>query len=874
MNDQDNTPDWDEDWACEQQEWVDSLWSVYHRHGGPHVSQLLDLLQERAMRAGIDPTSATLNTPYRNSIPSELQPSYPGDIHLEQRIENIIRWNAMAMVLKANDLGTGVGGHIATYASTATLLEVGFNHVFRNKSADYGGDIVNVQPHAAPGVYARAFMEGRLTRQQLDNFRREVQPGGGLSSYPHPRRMPHLWPCPTGSMGLSTAMSIYLARFAKYLENRGLKKRNGGKIWCFIGDGEADEPEVLGTINIAARERLDNLALVINCNLQRLDGPVRGNGKIIQELERTYRGARWNVIKVIWGSAWDPLLAADRKGVLQRRMDEVLDGEYQMYSTLPGDAVRQHWVKGDPELRGLMKPLNDEEIRTIARGGHDHRKIYAAYQAALETEGRPTVILAKTIKGYGMGSAGEGRNTAHQKKTMSREEREEGAHRFGIPLKRKDIHAAALYEPDADGPELRYLHDRRKALGGYQPIRQADCPPLDAPPMEMLEQLLRASSRPISTTMAIVRLLSKMLRDKTLGPLIVPIVPDEARTFGMDGLFRQVGIYSAEGQRYRPVDADTITPYRESEQGQILQEGICEAGALASFLAAGTAYAHFGVPTIPFYFFYSMFGFQRVGDLIWAGGDGLCRGFLVGGTAGRTTLNGEGLQHQDGHSHILASTVPSVVSYDPAFAFELALIVRDGIRRMYELQQPIVYYLTVYNENYPMPAMPTGVEEGVLKGIYLFKRSGLDPARSRVQLLGSGSLMGQVLEAQQRLEQAGVAADVWSVTSYVELYRDAMDAERHTQLQPDSPKKAYVTEMLESAGGPFVAVTDYMCSLPEAISKWIPGRLITLGTDGFGLSETRETLREHFHVDAEHIVAAALNALGETEDLIGDHHSA
>jgi pyruvate dehydrogenase E1 component len=863
MSSSDQTSAWDEDWAREQQEWVDSLWSVYRRHGGEHVSQLLE--QERALRAGIDPTSATLNTPYRNTIPSELQPSYPGDMDIEQRIENIIRWNAMAMVLKANDPGTGLGGHIATYASTATLMEVGFNHIFRNRSADYGGDIVNVQPHAAPGVYARAFLEGRLKRQQLDNFRRELQPGGGLSSYPHPRRMPDLWPSPTASMGLSTAMSIYLARFAKYLENRGLKPRNGGKIWCFIGDGEADEPEVLGTINIAARERLDNLVLVINCNLQRLDGPVRGNGKIIQELERTYRGARWNVIKVIWGSAWDPLLAADRKGVLQRRMDEVLDGEYQMYSTLPGDKVREHWVKGNPELKELMQPLNDEEVRTIARGGHDHRKIYAAYRAALAAKDQPTVILAKTIKGYGMGSAGEGRNTAHQKKTMSAEEREECAARFGIPLRREDVHAAALYEPDPQGPELSYLHQRRKTLGGYQPIRNVDCPQLAAPSRALLEPLLDASSRPMSTTMAMVRLLSKLLRDDTLGPLIVPIVPDEARTFGMDGLFRQVGIYSAEGQRYRPVDADTISPYRESEQGQILQEGICEAGALASFLAAGTAYAHFGVPTIPFYFFYSMFGFQRVGDLIYAGGDGLCRGFLVGGTAGRTTLNGEGLQHQDGHSHILASTVPAVVSYDPAFAFELALIVRDGIRRMYELEQPIMYYLTVYNENLPMPAMPEGVEEGVLKGLYRFRSSALENPRARVQLLGSGSLMGEVLKAQERLADAGIAADVWSVTSYVELYREAREADRQSQLEPASPTKAYVTAMLEDAGGPFIAVTDYMCSLPESISKWVPGRLVTLGTDGFGLSETRESLREHFRVDASHIVTAALNALGDTE---------
>ncbi len=848
-----------DNWDVEKQEWLDSMWSVYRAHGGERVAELLELLQERALRAGLDATTALLNTPYRNTIALEEQPAYPGNIELEQRLENIIRWNAMAMVLRANDAGAGVGGHIATYASAATLLEVGFNHIFRNKSDGYGGDIVNIQPHAAPGIYARAFLEGRLTRQQLENFRRELGPGGGLSSYPHPRRMPEFWPCPTASMGLSTAMSIYLARFAKYLENRGLKPRSGGKIWCFIGDGEADEPEVLGTIHIAARERLDNLVLVINCNLQRLDGPVRGSGKIIQELERTFRGAQWNVIKVIWGGAWDPLLAADRNGVLQRRMDKAVDGDYQMYSILPGDQVRQHWIEGNPELADLMQPLNDEEIRTIARGGHDHRKVYAAYQAALETQGRPTVILAKTIKGYGMGAAGEGRNTAHQKKMMSHEEREECARRFGIVLTHEDIHAAELFSPDPDSPEMKYLQERRRALGGYQPTRQVECPKLTAPPAEILAQLLEGSSRPVSTTMAMVRLLSKLLRDKTLGPFIVPIVPDEARTFGMDGLFRQVGIYSAEGQRYRPVDADSISPYRESEQGQILQEGICEAGALASFLAAGTAYAHFGVPTIPFYFFYSMFGFQRVGDLIWAGGDALCRGFLVGGTAGRTTLNGEGLQHQDGHSHILASTVPSVVSYDPAFGFELALIIREGIRRMYELQESIVYYVTVYNENYSMPAMPPGVEEGILKGMYLFREG--PRGQARVQLLGSGALMHQVLDAQQLLEKAGIAADVWSVTSYTELYREAIEAEEQARLRPDSKSTPYVTQVLQAVEGPFVAVTDYMRSLPESISRWIPGNLVTLGTDGYGLSDSRPRLRKYFRVDAKHIVAAALQAL-------------
>jgi pyruvate dehydrogenase E1 component len=849
-------------WSEEKQEWLDSMWAVYREHGSQHVSELLELLQDRALRAGLDVGPPTLNTPYRNTIPAEQQPPYPGDIGVEQRLENIIRWNAMAMVLKANDAGTGVGGHIATYASAATLLEVGFNHVFRNRSDDYGGDIVNIQPHAAPGVYARAFLEGRLTAQQLGNFRRELGEGGGLSSYPHPRRMPALWPCPTASMGLSTAMSIYLARFAKYLEHRGLKPANGGKIWCFIGDGEADEPEVLGTINIAARERLDNLVIVVNCNLQRLDGPVRGNGKIIQELERTFRGAQWNVVKVVWGGAWDPLLAADRSGALQKRMDDAVDGDYQMYSVLPGEEVRQHWIQGNAELEELMRPLNDEDVRTIARGGHDHRKLYAAYEAALQSEGRPTVILAKTIKGYGMGSSAEGRNTAHQKKTMSPEEREESARRFGIPLSQAEVHSAELYVPDPQSVEMGYLKERRQSLGGYQPIRGADCPPLSAPPLTALETLLNGSDRPLSTTMGMVRLLSTLLRDEELGRYIVPIVPDEARTFGMDGLFRQAGIYSSEGQLYRPVDADSLSPYRESEQGQILQEGICEAGAIASFLAAGTAYAHFGVPTIPFYFFYSMFGFQRVGDLIWAGGDALCRGFLIGGTAGRTTLNGEGLQHQDGHSHVLASTVPSVVSYDPAFGFELALIVTEGIRRMYTEQEAVMYYLTVYNENYPMPPMPEGVENGVLRGLYQFRSSEVkEPPQGRVQLLGSGALMQEVLKAQERLAQMGIAADVWSVTSYNELYRDAIAAEVQTRSDPESPRQAYLSEALAGVEGPFIAVTDYMRSLPESISQWLPGELISLGTDGFGLSDSRPSLREHFKIDATSIVNAAVSSI-------------
>lgn len=730
-----------------------------------------------------------------------------------------------------------------------------------------GGDIVNVQPHAAPGVYARAYLEGRLTRQHLRNFRRELQPGGGLCSYPHPRRMPEFWPCPTASMGLSAAMSIYIARFGKYLENRGLKPRNGGTVWCFLGDGEADEPEVIGMIGIAARERLDNLVLVVNCNLQRLDGPVRGNGKIVQELERTFSGAGWGVLKVIWGSAWDSLLAADRSGALQARMDEVVDGDYQMYSVLPGNEVREHWTQGNTEVASLMATLNDDEIRTIARGGHDHRKIYAAYRAALQSAGRPTVILAKTIKGLWLGSRSEGQNTVHQKKTMSLDEREACARQFGIPLPVEAVHQAEFYRPPEDSEEAQYLRTKRRALGGYQPTRQSRCPKLDMPAAAAFEPLLHSSERPTSTTMAVVRLLSKLLRDQSIGPYLVPIVPDEARTFGMDGLFRQVGIYSADGQRYQPVDAKTISPYRESLDGQILQEGICEAGAIASFIAAGTAYSNFGVPTIPFYFFYSMFGFQRVGDLIWASGDALARGFLIGGTAGRTTLNGEGLQHQDGHSHVLASTVPSVVSYDPSFAFEVAVIVKEGLRRMCLEQEPIVYYLTAYNENYPMPSMPNGAGEGAIRGIYRFSEKRLLEDSPRVQLFGSGALMQQVLRAQAQLQDFGVAADVWSVTSYTELYRDAVNAEMAAGRSPLA-RKPYLCEVLEGVPGPFIAVSDYMQILPESISKWIPGRLISLGTDGFGLSESRPDLRRHFGVDSDHIVAVALEALGIEQPLV------
>lgn len=856
----------DQDWQLERQEWLESLQNILDDHGPDRARELMALLHDRLERVGVT-VPPTLNTPYRNTIPVEEQPRYPGDVDMEQRIENIIRWNALAMVLQANDNGSGVGGHIATYASAATMLEVGFNHFFRARSEGYGGDMLNVQAHASPGVYARAFLEGRLNETQLANFRRELQAGGGLSSYPHPRNMPNFWEMPTASMGLSTVCSIYQARFARYLENRGLKPRNGGKVWTFIGDGEADEPEVLGTIGIAAREKLDNLVLVVNCNLQRLDGPVRGNSKIIQELERVFLGAGWNVIKVIWGSPWDAILARDVNGVLLRRMERAVDGDYQRYSVLPGDKVREHWVKDDPELVELMKTLSDEEIRTIKRGGYDHFKLYAAFHRAAQGNGKPTVILAKSIKGYGLTDT-EGKNTAHQKKKMSDEERIECARRFGIPLADGAIRNACFYRPPEDSPERRYLQQRRETLGGYLPARQATCPSLPTPARSQFENFLSGSDgRAISTTMVMVRMLAKLMRDPGVGKYIVPIVPDEARTFGMDGLFPQAGIYSPEGQRYTPVDADTILPYKESTDGQILQEGICEAGAMASFLSAGTAYAQHGVPTIPFYIFYSIFGFQRVGDLIWACGDSLCRGFLLGGTSGRTTLNGEGLQHQDGHSQVVASTVPSLLSYDPAFAFELAVIVREGIRRMYTEQENIFYYITVTNENTPMPAMPEGVEEGILKGLYRFRPSEVE-SHLQVHLLGSGPIMYQVLEAQGILARYGVAADIWSVTSYNELYRDAMACERWNRLHPDQPERVpYVTQALQNQRGCFIAASDYMKVLSQRIANWVPGPLTSLGTDGFGLSESRPDLRDHFEVSAAHIALAALHRLAQEGNL-------
>jgi pyruvate dehydrogenase E1 component len=846
----------------ELSEWLESMESLLQADGPDRAKHIFRALRDYLTDVNVIVDDATLNTPYRNTIPLDQQPIYPGDIQIEAKLENIIRWNAMAMVLRGYDSGTGVGGHIGTYASAATMIEVGMNHFFRARTENYGGDLVTVQAHAAPGVYARSLLAGQIGAEQANNFRRELQPGGGLSSYPHPRNMPNYWQMPCASMGLSTPSAIYQARFAKYLENRGLKPDNGGKIWSFIGDGESDEPEVLGTINIAAREKLDNLVLCVNCNLQRLDGPVRGNGKIIQELERSFRGAGWNVIKVIWSGEWDVLFSRDKDGIMQARMDEVCDGDYQMYSVSSGDEVRTHWNDGDARLAEIMQVLSDEEIRAIRRGGHDQRKIFSAFQKALDTKGKPTAILIKTIKGFGM-EGHEGSNIVHQKKDLNTDERVAAAKRLGIPLSEADAETAEFYIPGDDSDEIRYLQERRTELGGHLPQRSTDYPTLQAPELEFFaDQLKGTGEREISTTMAFVRMLSKLLQNKEVGKYIVPIVPDEARTFGMEGLFRKAGIYSFEGQKYKPVDEKTLMPYREAQDGQILQEGICETGAMASFLAAGTAYAVHGIPTIPFYIFYSVFGFQRVGDMIWSCGDMLCRGFLLGGTAGRTTLNGEGLQHEDGQSHTLASTVPNMRSYDPSFAYELAVIIRDGIERMYQNHEEIFYYITVYNENFAMPDMPDGVEDGIIRGMYRFRQSATSlTAERKAHLFGSGSIMTQVLRAADLLEELGVSTDIWSVTSYTELARDGLATERHNRLKRNDRKSAYVEGLLANEEGVFVAASDYMKAQPQSIAQWIPGRYAALGTDGYGLSESRPDLRDHFEVSAEHIVYATIAEL-------------
>ncbi|MGH7788245.1 MAG: pyruvate dehydrogenase (acetyl-transferring), homodimeric type [Candidatus Binatia bacterium] len=847
--------------------WLESLDTVLQNEGGARARYLLARLVEHALRKGVA-LPFTANTPYINTIPPERQPVYPGDRGIERRIRSLIRWNAMAMVVRANRLHAGLGGHISTFASCATLFETGFNHFFHAHRDGIAGDQIYFQGHASPGVYARAFLEGRISAAQLHAFRRETA-GGGLSSYPHPWLMPDFWEFPTVSMGLSPIASIYQARFNRYLRDRDLRDTNDSHVWAFIGDGESDEPETLGAITLAAREHLDNLIWVINCNLQRLDGPVRGNGKIIQELEALFRGAGWNVIKVVWGDDWDPLLAKDDAGLLVQRMGEVLDGQYQKYTVSGGDYIRQHFFGTRPELLALVADLTDSKLRKLRRGGHDPEKVYAAYKAAVEHVGAPTVILAKTIKGYGLGEAGEGRNVSHQQKKLNERELREFRDRFGIPIADRELLETPFYRPPDDSEEIQYLLERRQQLGGFVPTRRVHVPPLDLLPLDWFAEFFAATgAREAATTMAMVRLLQRLMNDPAIGDLIVPIVPDEARTFGMDALFRKFGIYSHLGQRYEPADSDVVLFYREATDGQLLEEGITEAGAMASFLAAGTAYATHAINTIPFYFFYSMFGFQRIGDAIWQNADARGKGFLIGATAGRTTLAGEGLQHQDGHSHVLASTVPTIRAYDPAYAYEIAVIVQDGLRRMYVEREDCFYYLTVYNEMYTMPAMPDGVADGIRRGLYKLSAAADADGRPRIHLFGSGAILREALRAQGVLAERGVAADVWSVTSYSELRREALACERWSSLHPDAPQRqSHLAATLAAEPWPIVAATDYMKIVAEQVARFTPAGLQALGTDGFGRSDTREALRRHFEVDAAAIAVTALHTLARRGEI-------
>ena len=875
----------------ETAEWLESLDAVLRNEGPERARFLIETLIACADRGGVRmPTGIT--TPYLNTIAVEDQPPYPGNRDLERRIKSIIRWNAMAMVVRANK-NTNVGGHISTYASAATLYEVGFNHFFRGRTDHSSGDIIYFQGHASPGMYARAFVEGRLDEEQLTHFRQELQSGGGLSSYPHPWLMPYFWQFPTVSMGLGPIMSIYQARYNHYLHDRNLAETDGNRVWAFLGDGETDEPETLGAISLAGRERLDNLTWVINCNLQRLDGPVRGNGKIIQELEGVFRGAGWNVIKVVWGGAWDPLLKADKTGALALRMAEVVDGEYQLYIVKDGAFIREHFFNS-PELKRMVAHLSDEDLERLPRGGHDPLKVYAAYKKAVEHRGQPSVVLVKTIKGYGVpGEGGEGKNTTHQLKKLSvriaadpsltpeeKSQKEQALamqlfrDRFNLPFSDADLETIPFFKPASDSPEMKYLHARRLVLGGYQPARNNDFKPIEAPKADCFKRLHDATQagKGQSTTLAWVSLMSGLMRDPNVGKLIVPIVPDEGQTFGMPPLYNQFSIYSRVGQLYEPVDAGSMTMYRESRSGQIFQEGINEAGGLANFIAAGTAYSTHGVNTIPFFIYYSMFGFQRVGDLIWAAADSRARGFLMGATAGRTTLNGEGLQHEDGHSHLVALTVPTCRAYDPAFAYELAVIIEEGIQRMFVKGEDVFYYLTVYNESYDMPAMPEGVRDGILKGLYPFRTTAPKGSKHTVQLLGSGVIINEVLKAQKLLaEKFNISSTVYSATSYQELRRDCIDCERWNRLHPTQPaRKSHVDTVLGDTKGPIIASSDYMRALPEQIANYVNGRLLALGTDGFGRSETRANLRRFFEIDAESIVVAALFSLAQRGELDRD----
>ena len=846
----------------ETQEWLEALDSVMVQEGVERAHYLLEQLIARARKSGAYlPYSA--NTAYLNTIPPSREERTPGDPGMEWRIRSLIRWNALAMVVRANRFNAELGGHIASFASSATLYDVGFNHFFRAATEQHGGDLVFIQGHSAPGIYARAFLYGQLDEAQLGKFRQEVDVNG-LSSYPHPWLMPDFWQFPTVSMGLGSLMAIYQARFMRYLEHRELIPPSDRKIWAFMGDGEMDEPEALGSIGLAAREKLDNLIFVINCNLQRLDGPVRGNGKIIQELEAEFRGAGWNVIKVIWGSYWDPLIARDTGGNLLRVMEETVDGEYQAYKANDGAYVREKFFGKHPELKALVANMSDEDIWRLNRGGHDPHKVYAAYAAAVKHKGQPTVILAKTVKGYGMGEAGEGQNITHQQKKMGEEALQAFRRRFNIPVSDEDVANAAFYKPAADSAEMIYMREQREKLGGFLLHKWPEAPALDTPGVGIHEKLLAGTGkREISTTMAFVRLLNTLAKDRQIGKLIVPIVPDEARTFGMEGMFRQLGIYSSVGQLYEPVDIDHVMYYREDRKGQILQEGITEAGAFSSWIAAATAYKHHRTLMIPFYIFYSMFGFQRVGDLAWAAGDLRARGFLIGGTAGRTTLAGEGLQHQDGHSHLLASTIPNCIAYDPAYAYELAVIIHDGLRRMYGNNEDVYYYITVMNENYPQPAQPDDSTEGILKGMYLLRAGG--GGALQVRLLGSGTILREALAAAELLDaDFGVAAEVWSVTSFSELRRDCLETDRWNLLHPEAQtKKSYLQTCLEGKGGPVIAATDYMKVHADQIRSHVPAPYLVLGTDGYGRSDTRARLRQFFEVDRYYIAVAALKALAD-----------
>ncbi len=845
-------------------EWVESITAIIEHEGVERAQYLLERLSSKVTETGAQLPYA-INTPYRNTIPVENESRMPGDLFMERGLRSLIRWNAMAMVMRANLKDGTLGGHISSFQSSATLYDVGFNYFFRARTDSHQGDLVYIQGHTAPGIYARSYLEGRISEEQLDKFRQEVG-GDGLSSYPHPWLMPDYWQFPTVSMGLGPLQAIYQARVMKYLDHRELVEAKDRKVWCFVGDGEMDEPESQGAISLAGREKLDNLIFVINCNLQRLDGPVRGNGKIIQELEGSFRGAGWNVIKVVWGRMWDPLFEKDKHGIMQKRMDEALDGDYQSYKSRDGAFTREHFFGKYPELLKMVEGLTDEDIYRLNRGGHDPYKVYAAYAAAASHKGQPTVILAKTVKGYGMGLAGEAQNITHSVKKLDLAELKEFRDRFDIPLPDSELEAVPYYRPPEDSPEMRYLKERRAALGGSFPSRQSDFTALKVPKLDIFNNVLKGTGdREISTTMAFVRILSAIIKDKEVGNRVVPIVPDEARTFGMEGMFRQLGIYSSVGQLYEPTDAGQIMYYREDQKGQVMEEGINEGGAFAAWLAAATSYSNNDFPLVPFYVFYSMFGFQRVGDLSWAAGDLQARGFLIGGTSGRTTLNGEGLQHQDGHSHILAGTIPNCVTYDPTYAYELAIIIQSGLEEMYVKKMAKYYYITVMNENYIQPAMPKGCEDGVIRGMYLLKKNSKKTSKKVVQLLGSGTILREVIAAAEILKaDFGVESDIWSVTSFNELRKEGLATTRWNLLHPeDTPKVSYVNECLDKTVGPVIASTDYMKSYADQIRDYVPRRYAVLGTDGFGRSDTREKLREFFEVDRHFVALAALSALAE-----------